>query len=382
MGCIEFVSLQDLKGSIYHGGSYRKLVECSDAVDSNGRKMGITWDVLVLDEAHEGVETDKSDVAIDHILHRFTINLSGTPFKMLAHDKFSDEAIFNWTYADEQERKREYAQKGIENPYEELPQLNLYTYQMSEMMGEKANAGTIIDDEEIQYYFNLNEFFKTDSDGYFIHLDEVNKFLDALTTQKKYPFSTPELRAQLKHTFWLLNRVDSAVALKKVLEHHKVFRQYRVILAAGSGDDESANRKAITEVRDAIRDKEYTITLSVTQLTTGVTIPEWSGVLMLCSMKSPALYMQAAFRAQNPCLFEDKDGRTYRKNNAYVFDFDPARTLSIIETIANDQYKETAGGSGDSDIRKEHVRELLNFFPIVGEEDNGEMIELDAEKVS
>lgn len=381
LGCIEFVSLQDLKGSIYHGGNIDKLVECSDYVDSHGRFLGIKWDVLVLDEAHEGVETDKSDVAIDHIVHKFTINLSGTPFKMLANDKFPDEAVFNWTYADEQRRKRELAEKGEENPYEELPKLNLYTYQMSEMMDAKAGAGTIIDDEEVQYYFDLNEFFKTDTQGYFEHLQDVQKILDALTVQKKYPFSTPELRSQLKHTFWLLNRVDSAKALKKLLELHPVFSQYRIILAAGSGDDESENRKAINEVKDAILTNEYTITLSVGQLTTGVTIPEWSGVLMLCSLKSPALYMQAAFRAQNPCLFEDKDGQTYRKNNAYVFDFDPARTLTIMETIANDQYKDTAGGAGDSDSRKQHVRELLNFFPVVGEDDDGQMIELDAEKV-
>ena len=381
LGCIEFVSLQDLKGSIYHGGNIDKLSECSDALDSQGRLMGIKWDVLILDEAHEGVDTDKSDVAIDHIIHKFTINLSGTPFKMLANEKFPEEAVFNWTYADEQRRKRELAELGEENPYEELPKLNLYTYQMSEMMGTKADAGTIIDDEEVQFYFDLNEFFKTDAQGYFEHLEDVQKFLDALTEQKKYPFSTPELRAQLKHTFWLLNRVDSAKALKKVLEQHSVFSQYRIILAAGSGDDESANRKAINEVKDAIRDNEYTITLSVGQLTTGVTIPEWTGVLMLCSLKSPSLYMQAAFRAQNPCLFEDKDGLTYRKNNAYVFDFDPARTLTIVETIANDQYSDTAGGAGDTDIRKMHVRELLNFFPVVGEDDDGEMIELDAEKV-
>ncbi|MCF0221918.1 MAG: hypothetical protein HUK19_06465 [Fibrobacter sp.] len=112
-----------------------------------------------------------------------------------------------------------------------------------------------------------------------------------------------------------------------------------------------------------------------------MTIPEWTAVLMLCSMNSPALYMQAAFRAQNPCLFMDKDGKTYRKDNAYVFDFDPARTLTIVETIANDQYRDTAGGAGDSEKRKKHVLELLNFFPVVGEDDNGEMIELDAEKV-
>ena len=373
LGCIEFISLQDLKGAKAFGGDREKLREVSE----------LDWDVLILDEAHEGVETDKTDVALERIKRRFTLNLSGTPFKMLASDKFPEEAIFNWTYADEQERKREFAEKGVENPYEDLPKLNLFTYQMSDMMGAKADAGTLIDDEETQYYFDLNEFFKTNDSGYFEHLDDVKKFLDTLTDEncKKYPFSTKELRNQLKHTFWLLNRKASAEALKKLLNHHSVFKEYKVVLAVGNGDEESENQKAITEVREAIKNNDKTITLSVGQLTTGVTIPEWTAVLMLCSMRSPALYMQAAFRAQNPCLFLDKDGKTYRKDNAYVFDFDPARTLTIVETIANDQYRDTAGGTGDSEKRKKHVLELLNFFPVVGEDDNGEMIELDAEKV-
>ena len=100
VGCIEFVSLQDLKGSIYFGGQYDKLVEISD--DS---KRGQTWDVLIIDEAHEGVDTYKTDVAFDHIKRKFTLHLSGTPFKALANDKFPQKAIFNWTYADEQKAK-------------------------------------------------------------------------------------------------------------------------------------------------------------------------------------------------------------------------------------------------------------------------------------
>ncbi len=91
--------------------------------------------------------------------------------------------------------------------------------------------------------------------------------------------------------------------------------------------------------------------------------------------------MQAAFRAQNPCLFQDKEGSSYRKQNAYVFDFDPARTLTIFEQFANDLIPETSGDKGDFERRKQHVRELLNFFPVYGEDEEGSMIELDAEKV-
>ena len=175
----------------------------------------------------------------------------------------------------------------------------------------------------------------------------------------------------------------SAKALANKLKLHPVFKDYEIILAAGDGklDDDDENEKSFDKVTKAIAEYDKTITLSVGQLTTGVTIPEWTAVLMLSNMASPALYMQAAFRAQNPCLFTDSDGNTYRKQNAYVFDFDPARTLTIFEQFANDLIPETSGDKGDFDSRKQHVRELLNFFPVYGEDDEGSMIELDAEKV-
>ena len=241
--------------------------------------------------------------------------------------------------------------------------------------------GIEIQGETEEYAFDLNVFFETKS-GRFVHESSVDRFLDALTRQEKFPFSTQELRDKLKHTFWLLNRVDSAKILAKKLEIHPVFKDYKIILAAGDGrlDDSEETEKSFDKVTKAIADNEKTITLSVGQLTTGVTIPEWTAVLMLSNIKSPSLYMQAAFRAQNPCLFQE-NGQYYRKENAYVFDFDPARTLTIFEEFANDLSLDTSDGRGDMDKRKDNVRTLLNFFPVIGEDENGEMIELDAEKV-
>lgn len=371
-GCIEFLSLQDLKGSIYFGGKFNKLEEVKN----------LTWDILVIDEAHEGVDTLKTDTAFDHIKRKFTLHLSGTPFKALANDKFADDAIFNWTYADEQKAKQNWvSDEGENNPYANMPRLNLYTYQMSEIVKDEVKKGTEIDGEEVEFAFDLNEFFET-KNGVFVHDSSVSRFLDALTTQTKFPFSTEELRNELKHTFWLLNRVESAKALAKKLEEHPVFSKYKIVLAAGDGklDDSDETQKSFDKVRDAIANNEKTITLSVGQLTTGVTIPEWTAVLMLSNIKSPALYMQAAFRAQNPCMFHEGE-KYFRKQNAYVFDFDPARTLEKFDEFANDLASDTMGGRGDTETRKKKIRELLNFFPVIGEDDSGEMIPLDAEKV-
>ena len=376
--CIEFVSLQDLKGSKYFGkaNGFDKLRHIAD----------LEWDVLIIDEAHEGVDTLKTDAAFDMIKRHFTLHLSGTPFKAIANDKFSDDQIFNWTYAQEQAAKKNWSNPLMTNPYEKLPRLNLFTYRMSDIVMSKIQQGVDIDGENESFCFDLNEFFATDGNGKFVHDDAVDKFLDALITGKKYPFSTDELRDELKHTFWLLNRVDSAKALSKKLKSHSVFQDYDVILAAGDGklDDDEATQKSFDRVKTAIKNAGVdgkTITLSVGQLTTGVTIPEWSAVLMLSSMKSPALYMQAAFRSQNPCFYDMGNGQGKRKTDAYVFDFDPARTLDIFDRFANDLNSLTSEGRGDTESRRKNIKELLNFFPVIGEDEDGEMILLDAEQV-
>ena len=371
-GVIQFISLQDLKGSFHFGGKYQKLDKVKD----------MNWDLLVVDEAHEGVDTTKTDIAFYQIKRKYTLHLSGTPFKALANDKFKEDAIFNWTYADEQKKKREWDETQGTNPYEPLPRLNLFTYQMSEIIRSELQQGVEIDGETEEYAFDLNLFFETTANGAFKYDSSVDKFLDSLTVLEKYPFSTPELRNELKHTLWLLNRVDSAKALAKKLHKHPVFKDYEIVLAAGDGklSDEDEAKNSYAKVRKAIEEHDKTITISVGQLTTGITIPEWTAVLMLSNIKSPALYMQAAFRAQNPWKYHNS-GEHFVKENAYVFDFDPARTLIIFEEFANDLSSGTSGGKGDSDSRKQNVRELLNFFPVIGEDENGEMIELDAEKV-
>lgn len=374
---IAFISLQDLKGSEFFGGEYNKLKWVAD----------LHWDLVIIDEAHEAVDTSKTDFALNKIHRKWTLYLSGTPFKAIARGQFSDEQIYNWSYADEQQAKKNWDSTcESENPYEVLPQLNMFTYQMSKMVLDVINDGVTVDGENYDYAFDLNEFFATNESGEFIHKEAVVVWLDTLTHNEKYPFSTKDLRDELKHTFWILDRVNSAKALKKLLENHPTFENYGIVLAAGSGnayeskDEGIENIRSLAAVRKAIKEHDKTITLSVGQLTTGVTVPEWTGVIMLCNMKSPAQYMQAAFRAQNPYSWTEK-GKHYRKERAYVFDFAPERTLIIYDKFANDLSMATANGHGTTDERKENIGELLNFFPVIAEDSSGRMVEIDASQV-
>ena len=374
---IAFISLQDLKGSEFFGGEYNKLKWVAD----------LYWDLVIIDEAHEAVDTRKSDFALNKIHRKWTLYLSGTPFKAIARGQFSDEQIYNWSYADEQQAKKNWDSTcESENPYETLPQLNMFTYQMSKMVLDVINDGVTVDGENYDYAFDLNEFFATNESGEFIHKDAVVAWLDTLTHNEKYPFSTKDLRNELKHTFWILDRMNSAKALKKLLENHPTFENYGIVLAVGSGnayestDEGTENIRSLSAVRKAIKEHDKTITLSVGQLTTGVTVPEWTGVIMLCNMNSPAQYMQAAFRAQNPYSWTEK-GKHYRKERAYVFDFAPERTLIIYDKFANDLSMATANGHGTTDERKENIGELLNFFPVIAEDSSGRMVEIDAAQV-
>lgn len=374
-----FESLQNLKGSIFFGGKIDKLEWI----------VKTHFDLLIVDESQEGVDTKKTEKAFKEIQRSHTLYLSGTPFKQLAEGRFSSNQIYNWTYADEQQAKYTWDNENT-NPYERLPKLAMFTYQISPMITGMLKQGIdFSEDEHGEYAFDLNEFFITNESGTFVHEEDVNKFLHALSTQDKYPFSTPDLRKKLAHTMWYMNRVASANALKKLLNKDPVFSEYKVVIAAGnvkqnneiSEEDNQKQSKAYNLVKQAIKKYDKTITITVGQLTVGVTIPEWSGVLMLCNLKSPSAYMQAAFRAQNPCTFTDADGKRYMKETAYVFDFDPARTLIIYDQFANDLMQDTVNGSGTNEERKQNIKRLLNFFPVLGEDDQGTMVELDATKV-
>ena len=388
LGYIMFMSLQDLKGGTEFGGKFDKHEWLADE----------DIDLLIADESHEGISTLRTEKAFAEIHRKHTLYMTGTAFNQLASGDFGDENIYNWSYADEQEAKANWNDEDGYNPYECLPRVELRTYQMSKIIGDELARGTRIDGEQMDYAFDLNEFFATDGNGNFLHEEAVEKFIDTLKINEKYPFSTDAMREQMAHTLWILNRIDSVKALAKLLKSDDVFGEYKVIAAVGNGrdsidDDVDGNKTResnFKKVTDAIKKYDKTITLSVGQLTVGVTIPEWSGVLMLSNMKSPAAYIQAAFRAQNPCkqkrtVTDPETGKKtvqlVRKETAYIFDFDPARTLEIYDEYASNLTPLSVGGAGSDEDRKVSIRRMLNFFPVIGEDEDGKMITLDAEKV-
>ena len=154
VGMVAFESLQGLKGSVYFGGEYDKLRWISE----------LEFDLLIVDEAQEGIDTMRTERAFRQISRAHTLYLSGTPFKALASAQFAAEQIYNWSYADEQEAKDSWADDAY-NPYEPLPRLAMFTYQLSPMIEDDLRQGIDLGEERAEYAFDLNEFFATTEGG-------------------------------------------------------------------------------------------------------------------------------------------------------------------------------------------------------------------------
>lgn len=410
-------------------GSFQDLLgrDSKKRIKSKNRWLHETyWDLVVLDEYHFGAWRDtakelfegeddtvsKKETDIEYNTYLNKVNdeighyyeneseflrlkakaylyLSGTPFRALATGEFVDDQIFNWTYTDEQRAKNVFQKEGVEfpNPYKSLPQLALLTYQMPKEIVKVACDGEF--DE-----FDLNEFFsakRTEFGAQFNHKDDVQKWLNIIRgkhlpqaidslregTNPPFPYSDAQLLPNMQHSFWLLPDVASCEAMSNLLqEKHNVFwRNYKVIVAAGASA--GVGVEALPPVRRAIASgfDTSTITLSCGKLTTGVTVPQWSSILMLRNLKAPETYFQAAFRVQSPWAITNPNGDSPNfeevlKPVCYVFDFAPTRALR--------QVSEYGIGLSPGEPNPEvAVNDLISFLPVLAY-DGADMTQIDA----
>ncbi len=374
----------------YHFGAWRDTAkELFEGEEEATAKKELKYS-KDLEHINEGLSVlSEKETDLLPIITKAYLYLSGTPFKALATGEFIEEQIFNWTYTDEQRAKDNFRAKepGGWNPYAALPQMRLLTYQMPDELIAIANAGEF--DE-----FDLNAFFEADGAGakaQFKHKSDVQKWLDIIRggyapaaadhlkagTRPPFPYSDVRLLPYLQHSFWFLPNVASCQAMANLLaERHNVFWQdYSVIMAAGAGA--GIGLDALPPVRSAIGSgfDTKTITLSCGKLTTGVTVPQWSSILMLRNLKSPESYFQAAFRVQSPWSIKNPNGDNPNEEEilkpvCFVFDFAPTRALR--------QISEYGIGLSPGESNPENaVKDLVSFLPVLAY-DGANMTQIDA----
>ena len=374
----------------YHFGAWRDTAkELFEGEEEAVAKKELKY-VADLDDVNEDLAVlSEKEVEFLPITTKAYLYLSGTPFKALATGEFIEEQIFNWTYTDEQRAKETFAAKnpGKWNPYGALPQMRLLTYQMPDELLTVASAGEF--DE-----FDLNEFFgATDAakGAQFKHKSDVQKWLDIIRGQympkeveglktgspPPFPYSDVRLLPYLQHSFWFLPNVAACQAMANLLaEKHNIFwHEYEVVVAAGASA--GIGLDALPPVREAIGSgfDTKTITLSCGKLTTGITVPQWSSILMLRNLKSPETYFQASFRVQSPWSIKNPNGdnpneEEILKPACFVFDFAPTRALR--------QLSEYGIGLSPNESNPENaVRDLVSFLPVLAY-DGANMTQIDA----
>lgn len=376
----------------YHFGAWRESAkELFEGEDEKVKQKELAAEyndgLVAFDEELDELGNDEDDFL--PITTRAYLYLSGTPFKALATGEFIEEQIFNWTYTDEQRAKAEYAvaHPNVWNPYGALPEMRLFTYQMPDELIAVANQGEF--DE-----FDLNEFFEAKGigkDAEFTHKTDVQKWLDLIRgahlptqvdamrmgTRPPFPYSDVRLLPYLQHSFWFLPNVAACQAMANLLaEKQNVFwHDYQVLVVAGAGA--GIGLDALPPVRAAIGDGHdtKTITLSCGKLTTGVTVKQWSSILMLRNLNSPETYFQAAFRVQSPWSIKNPDGdnpsaEAVLKPVCFVFDFAPTRALRQIADYG-------AGLSPETPNPEQAVEELVKFLPVLAY-DGSNMTQVDA----
>lgn len=376
----------------YHFGAWREAAqELFEGEDATSAKAEIKQEYAAgLDEVNDELEVlgEDQDLFLP-ITTKAYLYLSGTPFRVLREGDFIEEQIFNWTYTDEQRAKAEWDAKhpGERNPYGALPQMRLLTYQMPDELLAIASGGEF--DE-----FDLNEFFKVGGTGVlaqFEHKDEVQKWLNIIRgsgagqtieslktgTRPPWPYSDVRLLPYLNHAFWFLPSVAACEAMKNLLEEKQnvFWHDYDVIVAAGAGA--GIGLEALPPVRKAIGGGHdtKTITLSCGKLTTGVTVPQWSSILMLRNLKSPETYFQSAFRVQSPWSIKNPDGDDPNREEVlkpicFVFDFAPTRALRQLSEYG-------IGLSPGEPNPEKAVADLVSFLPVLAY-DGANMLQIDA----
>lgn len=320
---------------------------------------------------------------------RAYLYLSGTPFKALASGEFIEEQIFNWTYTDEQRAKEAFAAKhpGQRSPYGSLPQMRLLTYQMPDELLSVASGGEF--DE-----FDLNTFFEASGNGgmaQFKHKSDVQKWLDIIRggyaaqsvehlkmgTRPPFPYSDVRLLPYLQHSFWFLPNVAACHAMANLLaeKHNTFWHDYALVVAAGASA--GIGLDSLPPVRKAIGSgfESKSITLSCGKLTTGVTVAQWSSILMLRNLKSPETYFQAAFRVQSPWSIKNPNGDSPNEEEVlkpvcFVFDFAPTRALRQISEYG-------IGLSPNESNPENAVKDLVSFLPVLAY-DGANMTQIDA----
>jgi hypothetical protein len=370
---VYFTSLQYLNGKKNDGNDKEVVLKIREQ----------NWDCLVIDEYHYGGDTERTNNTVygdteqdeEQVLEKtalqnnqeakslekglrfnYELLLSGTAFKAVDSPDFLPEQIFSWSQIDEQLAKQEWLKNNptedpTKNPYAEMPSLVHGILELPSFIKQEIiQTGSI---------YKLSDIFEAeeqkDSNGdtiyVFKHENIVRSCLFWLIGQNQLNHSDynsdsksifPKIEEELKegqkiNALMVFDRKHSCFAMERLLNSINYYKEnFITIQMAGDNIKEPLEKvkttiSSLKKCKDGkTRYEKGTITLTVTRLTHGTTVPEWNTVLMLRETESAELYFQSAFRCLSPHYTLNSDGtKTIYKEKGFIVDFSLNRTIYV-----------------------------------------------------
>lgn len=403
---VVFLTLQDL---------------CGDKIKERHNELfSSEIDLLIVDETHFGARATeygkvltssgltkkeaaeqiaKGDESIEDVSEgikilkaKIKLHLSGTPYRILMGDEFSDDKIIAFyqfsDIVDAQEKwdiehLSEDDVKEWENPYFGFPQMIRFAFNPSVKAQKKLDE---IKRNGSSYAFS--ELFRPLSiqkspEGLhkkFKYEEEILDLLEVIDGGKEdenllgfLNYDKIKEGKMCRHIVCVLPYCASCDALEELIKNNASrftnLNTYAIINISGVDSNlypETEDvKKAIAE--NEIKDKK-TITLTVGRMLTGSTVEQWDTMLYLKDTSSPQEYDQAIFRLQNQYIttLKEESGDEIQFNmkpQTLLVDFAPNR-MFIMQELKSQIYNANTDKSGNTKL-VERIERELEISPIV-----------------
>lgn len=308
---IILLSLQDVKGGeeVFEKEKF-KLIK------------NIQWDILVIDEIHSHVETEKTEEFLNKIKYDRLLGLSATPSKNLLCGRFDKEQIHSYTIIEETKLKKEYPELY---PYADIE------FHLWDLSKKEKNELVFFEAED---QFTFDKLFRIENDDFF-YKNDVSYIFKKLIGDRDvckrdklgtlYPLKNNGMYSCVKSILLFVSSTETQYKLKELLEDMESFNDFNIHL---TNSDEFNSKQLMNKVRRDFKSnsEKRSLIIAVEQLTTGITLEDCDMVIFMNDWKSLDRYIQASFRCQSP-----REG----KNKCFVIDLNPTRSFEMIWEYQN-----------------------------------------------
>ena len=342
---IIFLSLQDIKGGdeVFGKDKFKNLIHTK-------------IDLLIIDECHHGVETEKTTEFLTKVNYERLLGLSATPSKNLLVGRFAKEHTHIYGLSDEKKMKLQFPDQY---PYADI---NFLLWNLSK--NEKSNLKYFSDEEQ----FKFDKFFRIEN-GNFYYQSDIEFLFKRLIGDRsvcgrdklgtKYPLKNQGDFSDVRSVLLFVPNISVQEKLKELLLNNEYYKDFDIHI---TNSEINSSKMLINKVRGEFTSKsKRSLIIAVDQLTMGITLEDCDMVMMMNDWLSMDKYIQASFRCQSP-----REG----KEKCWVVDFNAARSFEMMGEYQTIISKYT--GNELKDQIKEWV-ECVNIYNRI----DGEFIPVD-----